>query len=194
MVRIASSSHGFSCGLKVVDKSVSVYHDKSTLLKFRIEKYVKGDKEYSDNRDGVPFQIGHMNLEDFYNTLNATYHSTELPDLVESCYGGVFATTTANIFKQNMTVWKTLEASTKRGDNIQEGHYAERSWGLLLANPLKQHQIDALYKHANRVRTWHEGPQGPLQLLLNCGDRKAKKSKKRMCIESTELSELRPTD
>jgi hypothetical protein len=45
------------------------------------------------------------------------------------------AASTANIFKQDMNVWKKMEKALERGDNIQEGHYAERIWGSLLATP-----------------------------------------------------------
>ena len=37
-----------------------------------------------------------------------------------------------------------METSLSRGDNIVEGHYAERLWGALLATPLQEFQIEAL--------------------------------------------------
>jgi hypothetical protein len=37
-----------------------------------------------------------------------------------------------------------LEISLTRGDNIEEGHFVERSWAALLSNPLELIQIDAI--------------------------------------------------
>ena len=87
-------------------------------------------------------------LGDFYTSSNAN----PLPSLVQVCYGGMFAASTANIFKQDAHVWKTMESSLSRGDNIAEGHYAERLWGALLATPLQEFQIEALRNHSTRIR------------------------------------------
>eukprot|EP00957_Ditylum_brightwellii_P197116 15017760-Ditylum_brightwellii.AAC.1 len=50
----------------------------------------------------------------------------------------------------------------ERGDNIQEGHFAERSWGPLLATPLKPFQIEALRNHSTSVREQHWAMHGTL--------------------------------
>lgn len=50
----------------------------------------------------------------------------------------------------------------ERGDNIQEGHFAERSWGPLLATPLKTFQIEALRNHSTGVMFEHFGMHGSL--------------------------------
>ncbi len=50
----------------------------------------------------------------------------------------------------------------ERGDNIQEGHFAERSWGPLLATPLQEFQINALRKHSTGVRKRHSDIHGAL--------------------------------
>ena len=52
-----------------------------------------------------------------------------------------------------------------RGDNIQEGHYAERSWGLLLASPLEQFQNEAVRKHSSSISDQEEGIMGALTLF-----------------------------
>jgi hypothetical protein len=46
--------------------------------------------------------------------------------VIQVCYGGIFAASTSSIFKQDMDVWRALEKALERGNNIQEGHYAER--------------------------------------------------------------------
>jgi len=47
--------------------------------------------------------------------------------------------------------WKKI---LSRGNNIEEGHFAERSWGHLFATPLKKFEIVALRKFANEM---HKG-------------------------------------
>ena len=48
-----------------------------------------------------------------------------------------------------MAVWHAIESTLERGDNIQEGHYVERSWARLLAKPLSNYQVEALRKYAS---------------------------------------------
>ena len=50
-----------------------------------------------------------------------------------------------------MSVWKGVEKSLSRGNNIQEGHYAERSWASLLATPLQPFQVEALVDKSDGV-------------------------------------------
>ncbi len=147
LVHIASSSNGFACGVTFDSMwagSWSPYHDKDTLFTFDLESYREGS-----TADEVPFRVGNKTLGDFYNSLNVTRSAGSV---VQVCYGGIFAASTANIFKQDMRVWKTIEKALERGDNIQEGHYMERSWGILLATPLKAFQIEAMKKHSTKVR------------------------------------------
>lgn len=148
LVHLASSSNGFACGLGIVDKSWSAYHDKDTLFTFAKKEYERGVDDYHTG-DGVPFQSDkYGSVGDFYTSLNAN----PLPALVQVCYGGMFAALTANIFKQDAHVWKAIETSLSRGDNIEEGHYAERLWGALLATPLQEFQIEALRSHSTSIR------------------------------------------
>ena len=67
------------------------------------------------------------------------------------CYGGIFATSVENIYKQDMTMWMKLEMSLARGDNIEEGHFVERSWAALLSNPLELLQIEALQNYSTGI-------------------------------------------
>mmetsp|Transcript_1514 Transcript_1514/g.2258 ORF Transcript_1514/g.2258 Transcript_1514/m.2258 type:complete len:382 (+) Transcript_1514:222-1367(+) len=159
LVRIASSVNGFACGLDLGggNGKLSAYHDVNTLYKQALRAYNKGGKDYQ-NGDVVPFRSNYSTLGDFYKALNATSPS----DLVQVCYGGVFATSTEHIFKQDMNVWRTLEKALERGDNIQEGHFAERSWGPLLATPLKPFQIEALRNHSTSVREQNWAMHGTL--------------------------------
>jgi len=166
MVQLSSSSNGFACGISIVEKSWSVYHDKDTLFSFALKEYQKGINDYHTG-DGVPFQSETVSsVGDFYTSLDAN----PLPALVQVCYQGMFAASTANIFKQDAHVWKAMEKSLLRGDNIVEGHYAERLWGALIATPLQAFQIESLRHHSTRVHNKGAGIYGALRREEPSGD------------------------
>lgn len=157
LVRLASSENGFACGLSIVGGASSAYHDVATLSNYNWELYGKGGRDYKTG-DGVAFKSSFANLGDFYKTLNAKPSQ----DTVPVCYGGIFAASLKNIYNQDMNVWKTLEKILERGDNIQEGHFTERSWARLLATPLKPFQIKSLRKYATGVQEKIFSMHGPL--------------------------------
>ena len=85
--------------------------------------------------------------------------------VVPVCYGGVFLTTYSQIANPPPGVWEQLEQSLSRDDNIEEGHYAERSWAALLSTPLTlQQELDALRRaHLVEDKSWFRGMiLGPL--------------------------------
>ena len=51
-------------------------------------------------------------------------------------FGGAFAATRRQIWARRAETWRRLSDALSRGNNIEEGHYSERLWGLLLAPPL----------------------------------------------------------
>jgi hypothetical protein len=65
--------------------------------------------------------------------------------------GGIFAASVKNIKKRKMEVWRAAERSLSRGDNIQEGHYMERTWAVLLASPLEEYQMKGIKSYSNLV-------------------------------------------
>lgn len=68
-------------------------------------------------------------------------------------------------------MWKSAEISLSRGDNIEEGHFMERIWGSLLANPLKSYQIEALRRHSHQfsVPDHVPGVLHHLDNIVKCG-------------------------
>lgn len=147
MLRIASSINGFACGMneniasQFNDDSFSAFHDRDSLFGFHIEKYDRNIKGYRNN--SVHFKSNFSDFGSFFGSLDLRLN----PELIQVCYGGVFAASFTNIQKVSKSIWKKIETTLSRGDNIQEGHYMERAWALLLATPdLKKYQIDALRK------------------------------------------------
>ena len=179
MVRLASTTNGFACGIvpaglyKMDDNNryfMSAYHDVKALFNFTIVEHVRNAKGYAS--DGVEFKSVYANIGSFYDYLGAP--AGPLPEIVQVCYGGIFAASVSNIKKRDMSIWKAIEKSLSRGNNIQEGHYAERSWGYLLSTPLQPFQVEALRNHSDTFSS-KEGLLGMLKgALLKQGFRSRK--------------------
>jgi len=145
MVRLASSSNGFGWNSSPL-KHASTYHNITMISQFEIGGY-SGSK----NNDNVPFKSNHANLGEYWRTINLTL-SQQL--FVPVCYGGIFAASVENTYKQDMNMWKKLEVSLRRSDNIEEGHFGERSWAAMLSNPLEALQIEALQNYSTGNGGW----------------------------------------
>jgi len=167
----AASYNGFSCGVipsgyHFSGLKLSIYHQTKDLTAFSSVGY--DHSVYMD--DGAIFKSPYENLGSFYNHVS---RSKPLPELVQVCYGGIFAASLSNIRKVDNSVWKSAEIALSRGDNIEEGHFMERIWGSLLANPLKTYQIEALRRHSRNFSVPVDYMSGVLQHLDNlvkCGD------------------------
>eukprot|EP00980_Cylindrotheca_fusiformis_P027811 scaffold22560_cov135-Cylindrotheca_fusiformis.AAC.22 len=163
MAEVASSEAGFSCGIvpgkwRKSDPThvMSAYGDLATLRQFNIPTY-SSRNDYG--QDGQPFGSDFATWDMFYKHLFGGIDPTSSePELVQVCFGGVFAASVKNIKKRKMELWKNAETSLSRGDNIQEGHYMERMWGLLLASPLEQYQMEAMKSYVDYIfRPGYEG-------------------------------------
>ena len=83
------------------------------------------------------------------------------PEAMQVCYGGVFSGSFRNIYKStdihkvidemDTSVWRNIEMNLSRGNNIQEGHYAERSWAPMIQTQLPAYQLEALLEKADGV-------------------------------------------
>ena len=183
MLRLASSDNGFACGIVPGHVEfgqnrffLSTYHEVETLFEFSMGVYGRNIKGYASDEAG--FQSEHKTLGSWYASLGAGASS----ELVQVCYGGVFAASVSNIKKRNMSVWKAVEKSLSRGNNIQEGHYAERSWASLISTPLQPFQVEALLDKSDGVYLNKNSMHGALlkrpKLYLHVG------------VEGTSSSEL----
>mmetsp|Transcript_24899 Transcript_24899/g.53054 ORF Transcript_24899/g.53054 Transcript_24899/m.53054 type:complete len:140 (+) Transcript_24899:3-422(+) len=116
-------------------------------MKFSIGAY-SSQRRYGD--DDTNFKSGFTNLGEFYDRTLGPLLNTTLPELMPVCYRGNFAASVFNIRKVPWKVWEALEMSLSRGNNIEEGHFMERLWGILLATPLQPYQIAALWNHSGQ--------------------------------------------
>eukprot|EP00980_Cylindrotheca_fusiformis_P004885 scaffold1038_cov100-Cylindrotheca_fusiformis.AAC.8 len=155
MLEVAASEAGFSCGivpetlgrgsLKKQELQLSAHFHAESLRAFQISSYGSRADYKSDS---IPFESDYHTLGSFYDHLGAEPVDREI---VQVCFGGVFAASVSRIKQQKTKVWKRLEESLSRGDNIQEGHYAERMWGMLLAPPLEPYQVEAIKAYSDTI-------------------------------------------
>lgn len=152
MFRI-TSSNGFACAESVLPApgeigfegvSISIYHNVT-----RWREFTNGGYAREENRDSI------HDFKSRYKNLGAWADELELPvpyPFVPVCYGGIFMTTKNQIAKKSKAMWKSLEKSLSREDNIEEGHFAERSWSMLLSKPLYPDRRKLLYERNGLVR------------------------------------------
>ena len=81
-------------------------------------------------------------MEGWLQDLNIDSHMSRCCAPVCCC--GNFATLASQIMRWDANVWKRIEASLTRGDSVEEGHFAERSWAGLLSYPLTDEQVKLL--------------------------------------------------
>lgn len=156
---------GFGCGMvSTRARNISKIHETDKLVNYTMKDYNYSKNMYQDIHNTgpkVPFISDFIVLKDYMN-----YNNYSFPErLTEACYGGVFAATRRAIQKQPRKLWQSLEKSLRRGDNIVEGHFVERSWAGLLTDPLKDYQMTALEKAANRTLVGGEPTFGALIAL-----------------------------
>ena len=146
MIRIAMIN-GFSCGYK----SNSIYfHDTARLKNFNISEYKR--KNIKSSYDNMGHYLDTMGIE--------------LPPTSPVCYGGNFAAKATRIYSRKTELEKT-EKSLLRGDSIEEGHFVERLWAVLLSNPLNSNEIDVLQRIPTIVDPMEMGYVGRLISLAD---------------------------
>ena len=133
-----SSTNGFACGMKPIyspelGSKLSAYHVNALLKQFSLEEYMNRVNFYGAALMQSEFKSEFKNLGEWLSFVGGSFSDNLL---VEVCYGGTFLATKDRIASVSMNTWKNIESSLSRGNNIQEGHYAERAWAGLLSFPL----------------------------------------------------------
>lgn len=162
----ASGTTGFSCGSvpdwrnahersKLMSKTWfhtqfnygsrwSAWHLSSEVGKFRLSDYHSAGGYVA--RDDVDF-VGSLSFEEWFDALKFP-----LPGpVIQVCYAGTFAAKTANIIASR-AIWSSMLKLLERGDNIIEGHYAERSYAAVLMPSLPLHLNELMIHLAKGVR------------------------------------------
>ena len=168
LINLASSEQGFACGINSMDVkfsqsrfSLSVFHETKTLAEFAMDSYQRNTKGYSI--DSTEFKSQFVTLGSWWSYLDIKPPS----DLTPVCYGGVFSSKVSNVRRHELQFWNSLTSNLSRGNSIQEGHYLERSWAMLLStsSSLPTYQVNALFAHADGVYTNMNSIHGALMQL-----------------------------
>ena len=126
MIR-STNEVGFACFEEPME-GFSVFHETSTLQTFELSGYSRLERDSGTSFKNPAFKT----LRDYDKTLNI---SLPMP-LTPVCYGGNFAVRGSQISKKSKDFWQNLEYALTRADNIEEGHFQERSWAGILTKPL----------------------------------------------------------
>ena len=167
MLRTAAVQ-GFACGMRptTIDREgtrfyLSAYHDTAALMKFAKKEYVHQAEIYNATAKAVvePFESVYINMGAWVDGLGLPVPR----DLMQDCYGGTFAVKMEAIYSNEYGMWQTLVENLARGDNIEEGHFAERAWAALLAIPPTPYEIMLLRRHSEGLANYADSYVGTLK-------------------------------
>jgi len=137
MVEFAASDIGFACGTPG-PQGYSAYADYDVLSSFSSPGYVQ--RYEVEGAKNAGFKSEYDNLRHWHTSLGVAPRE----ELVQACFEGRFSASVSQIKKVEDGVWRKIEEDLRRGDNIEEGHFAERTWGMLLSAPLNLYQTEIL--------------------------------------------------
>lgn len=126
MIQRALSPTEFCCRQYINSQKTGIANAVITkiLLTWFREEYSETQNMYALNsKDETPFSV-HTNMLQW-----VTEMGVQMPKpLTSVCYGGVFAVSVKRLREIDPRVWDNLRVSLSRGNNIQEGHFMERTW------------------------------------------------------------------
>ena len=123
----------------------SAWHLSSEVVKFHLRKYRSAGNYAS--RDTVDF-VGNVTIQDWFDALQFPVPGPVIP----ICYAGTFAAKPNNIFASRR-VWSRMLKLLERGDNIIEGHYAERTYAAVLMPHLPSYVYEGIIQLSRGFRT-----------------------------------------
>jgi hypothetical protein len=132
MVELALGPSQFGCR-QYINPAVGISNEaiSSYLVKYSISKYNMTMHNYT-HEQAEPFSI----YRDMLAWVRRLSIKLRVP-LTPVCYGGIFAVNVKRLRAIDQSVWVGLRDSLSRADNIEEGHFMERSWaGMLSLDPM----------------------------------------------------------
>ena len=122
--------YGFACGYRPTG-GFSIFHDTSQLVLFEAGTHnIHWEPSGRNDTGYIPAKL--RPLGEWARYMNYTLPWPAAP----ACYGGSFAVKASRIAPKRQLM-KRFEEALSHGNNIEEGHYAERSWAALF------HTIDS---------------------------------------------------
>jgi hypothetical protein len=154
-------ARGFSCGQRpsrFENGTFSSFHSSPHLLSFQFNAYGHNSDKYENSP--TVFKSRYPSMKEWLISVGA--HNLVPPDLAQVCYGGVFATRLERVLLVKSSIWSGIETSLARGNNIEEGHFAERAFAPLLSVPLSPKKRELLWKYSSSVMEWYGAYMGTL--------------------------------
>ena len=140
---VKKPASGFVCAYR----SPVSWHKTEDLSAYMADAYnTTWDQAKRANAQGnhATFKAAIRPLGAWWRSLQIAELDTSSRRFVPVCYGGGFATTADAIRRVPLPAWNRVVQSLERGENIEEGHYMERSWAALLTAPLQLKEDRAL--------------------------------------------------
>jgi hypothetical protein len=141
MLKLADAT-GFGCFYEP-NEGLSQYHLTNALTLLNMTDY----GGVSGKFDSSQFKSKYKNMKGWLDDMNIV-----LPrQLTKVCYGGMYAVKVSRIANVRQSIWERLEESLSRADNIEEGHFAERTWAALLSEPPTPEDANMLVDMADHI-------------------------------------------
>lgn len=129
MKNLLSPNVSFGCLM-----SYPIWHSCKDLFRFNLYTY---EKKYDTKKSTQTFKSKYSSFSDWMiDTSFRNFKTWKRKKNCPVCYGGSFLTHSDNIKKIPQVTWEKIHKSLMRGDNIEESHFMERYWAMLLTNPL----------------------------------------------------------
>ena len=147
---LTMSSAGFAC----LVPQAGLYHMATEADAFSIESHLTLHEQNVASTNATDgFKAGWRSLSSFMRHLlsrGTLQHLDAVQHTVRRvCYGGSFAASGRNVQRIPRDDWSALSTALQRGDNIEEGHFAERLWAALLSPPVDAPTGSAALSHAD---------------------------------------------
>ena len=157
---LSASRDGFACGSHLAGmlgaRRSRLWHVAVEADEFQMDDYhVQHDQNPKTRRANVDaFRAAQRPLRQFWRAVfspatharvDAARHAVRLV-----CYGGTFAATATAVRRTPRSDWIALRDALTRGDNIEEGHFAERLWAVLLSPSPSKSVVSAVLAGGGR--------------------------------------------
>merc|ERR1712157_183489 len=123
MIRIANMN-GFACGYE--GNGGIYFHNTAFIREFSLGEY-----------KGVAIKSPFPNFGHWLDNMGIKLPQPTTP----VCYGGNFVAKASRVYANKLTLQR-MERSLTRGNSIEEGHFAERTWAVLFSYTFNSKQND----------------------------------------------------
>ena len=160
VLEIALSEQGFGCFFEL-PSGFSFYHDLKILRTFFYASHVRVSLKGAHDKGAVAgrnFKSSYETLGDWHRALDITLEGPYVP----VCYGGMYIVKRSKIEQVPLEILRNLTLSVSRDDNIEEGHFAERTWAALFMDNLSIKDQLRLHERRRHANVNHYGTTGAL--------------------------------